>query len=362
MQPFANLRILDFTTLLPGPFATMYFADWGAEVLRIEAPDREDLSRKTPPFANGTSTTHAFLNRSKKSLSLDLKDPSAVVKVQELVREYDVVIEQFRPGVMTKFGLDYESLKKINPRIIYCSLTGYGQSGAYKDRAGHDINYAALSGLAAMTGTRATGPALHGTPVCDLAGSFHAMFGIMTALYHRERTGEGQYVDVSITDASLMLSGLWAQMGLAAGKSPSWESTALNGGSFYGYYRTKDQRYLSVGGLEPKFVMRFLELIGAKDLPIMNPEATREVKAGIADRIVTKTLAEWQEVFGAADACVEPVLSIDEIIKSPLLAQRDMVVSVPCGDGQSQKQLASPIKYSSFRPVYRHIGVKLGQT
>ncbi|MEN9835721.1 MAG: hypothetical protein RL011_1914 [Pseudomonadota bacterium] len=360
MQPLANLRILDFTTLLPGPFATMYFADLGAEVLRVEAPDREDLSRKTPPFANGTSTTHAFLNRSKKSLCLDLKDSKATAKVLELVREFDVVIEQFRPGVMAKFGLDYQSLAKINPRLIYCSLTGYGQSGDYRDRAGHDINYAALSGLAGMTGTKALGPALHGTPVCDLAGSFHAMFGIMTALYHRERTGEGQYIDVSITDASVMLSALWAQMGLAAGKSPSWESTALNGGSFYGYYRTKDHRYLSVGGLEPKFLMRFLELIGGKDLPVMNPDSVHEVKAGIGERIGSRTLAEWQDVFGGADACVEPVLSIDEIMRSPLLAQREMIVAVPCGEGQSQKQLASPIKYSTFRPIYRHIGVKLG--
>ncbi|MBM4253449.1 MAG: CoA transferase [Deltaproteobacteria bacterium] len=362
MQPLANVRILDFTTLLPGPFATMYFADWGAEVLRVEAPDREDLSRMTPPFANGTSTTHAFLNRSKKSLSVDLKDPAAIETVRELVRTFDVVIEQFRPGVMAKFGLDYASLVKVNPRLIYCSLTGYGQTGSYRDRAGHDINYAALSGLAAMTGTKANGPALHGTPVCDLAGSFHAMFGIMTALYHRERTGEGQYIDVSITDASLMLSGLWLQMGLAAGKSPGWESTALNGGSFYGYYRTKDNRHLSVGGLEPKFVMRFLELIGVKDLPLTKPDAVREVKAAIQERIETRTLAAWQEIFSKADACVEPVLTIDEMIGSSLLSERSMVVSVPCGEGQSQKQLASPLKYSTFRPIYRHIGVKLGES
>ena len=150
MQPFRELKVLDFTTLLPGPCATMYLADWGADVLRIEAPDREDLSRSTPPFADGQSTTHAFLNRSKKSRVLDLKDPAHQHEVLGLLRDYDIVIEQFRPGVMAKFGLDYETLAKSFPRLIYCSLTGYGQTGPLKDKAGHDINYAAMSGLDVM--------------------------------------------------------------------------------------------------------------------------------------------------------------------------------------------------------------------
>lgn len=363
MQPFSGLKVLDFTTLLPGPFATMYLADWGADVLRVEAPDREDLSRTMPPLVNGVSTTHAFLNRSKKSVTLDLKDKAAQEKIKELVLQYDVVVEQFRPGVMARFGLDYASLRAVNPRLIYCSLTGYGQTGPYAQRAGHDINYAALSGLSTMTGTPAGGPVLHGTPVCDLAGSFHTLFGLLTALYHREKTGEGQAIDVSMTDSSLLLSGLWAQMALAGGQVPSYASTALNGGSFYGYYKTADQKYLSVGSLEPKFLYGFLEAIGCLPLLQLNlakPESMQTLKIEIQAKIQDKTLEEWLTVFSGLDVCVEPVLSYDQVIRHPQFVARHMFVDVPASAGASQRQLAAPVKFSSFRPIYRFIGAAKG--
>lgn len=363
MQALKDLKVLDFTSLLPGPLATLYLADWGAEVLRIEAPDREDMSRTMPPFADGASTTHGFLNRSKKSLVLDLKQVEARQQIENLVREYDILIEQFRPGVMAKLGLDYASLAAINPRLIYCSLTGYGQTGPYRQKAGHDINYAALSGLAAMTGSLSGGPVLHGNPVCDMTGSFHALAAILMAIYHRERTGEGQAIDISITDSSLMLSSLWAQMSLAAGQAPSWESTLLNGGSFYGYYRTKDNRFFSVGGLEPKFLSGFLEAVGCLELlrlDMSKPESGQKMKSEIQARMETKTFAEWQAVFQQLDVCVEPVLSIDEVVSHPQFQARAMVVDVPTGLGKQQKQLASPLRFSSFQPVYRHIGVKKG--
>lgn len=360
MQPLRGLKILDFSTLLPGPFATMYLADWGAEVLRIEAPDRPDLSRSTPPFADGTSTTHAFLNRSKDSLLLDLKKPADLERIRELLESYDIVVEQFRPGVMEKLGLGYAALQKLNPKLIYCSITGYGQTGPYRDRAGHDINYAALSGLAAMTGSRETGPVLHGTPVCDLAGSFHALFALMTAVYHRQKTGEGQYIDVSITDSSQMLSALWMQMQLAAGQAPTWESTLLNGGSFYGYYRTKDRRYLSVGGLEPKFYKGFAEAIEALEILSLPPTRMAEVRRIIQQRIETRTLGEWMTIFSRLDVCVEPVLGFDEIADHPQFVSRERVAEVSCETSRGQKQLASPIRFSTFRPVYRFIGKEPG--
>ena len=360
MHPLSGIKVLDFTTLLPGPMATMYLADWGADVIRIEAPDREDMSRVMPPFAQGTSTTHAFLNRSKKSVVLDLKDAGARVKLAELVRTCDIVIEQFRPGVMTKFGLDYATLSVENPRLIYCSLTGYGQTGPCKDKAGHDINYAALTGMAAMTGSQEHGPVLHGAPVCDMAGAYHALFGLMIALYHREKTGEGQYIDVSITDSSLMLSGLWAQMGLAAQTYPSWESTVLNGGSFYGYYKTKDGQYLSVGGLEPKFFRVFLEAIGGLNILAMDPGQAPAVKQAIQAKLEMKTSAEWLELFAGLDVCVEPVLGFDRIEEHPHFIARGMFVEVDGEGGSRQKQLASPLRFSGLRPIYRHVGAKKG--
>lgn len=363
MRPFAGLKILDFTSLIPGPMATLYFADWGADVVRIESPDREDLARVTPPFANGTSTTHAFLNRSKQSHCFDFKDSDQLAKLRTMVREYDVIIEQFRPGVMQRFGLDYPSLKIINPRLIYCSLTGYGQDGPLASRAGHDINYAALTGLAAMTGRRQDGPILHGDPVCDLAGSFHAVMGILTALHHRHQTGEGQYIDVSITDCSLMLSALGMQMQLAANFSPSWEQTLLNGGSFYGYYRTSDGRYLSVGGLELKFLRGFLEAIGCLDLAnldLTKADSQRQLRSRIQDAIGQKTWAVWRELFDKLDVCVEPVLTFDEIARHPHFLARQMFIDVPCEDGTNQRQLANPLRFSQLQPQYKHIGVTKG--
>ncbi|WP_218109837.1 CaiB/BaiF CoA transferase family protein [Oligoflexus tunisiensis] len=363
MQPFSQLKVLDFTTLLPGPFATMYLADWGADILRVEAPDREDLTRAMPPFAHGVSTAHAFLNRSKKSITLDLKEESARQTIKDLIQDYDVVVEQFRPGVMARFGLDYKALSAINPRLIYCSLTGYGQTGPYANRAGHDINYAALSGLAAMTGSRAGGPVIHGDPVCDLAGSFHTLIGLLTALYHRERTGEGQAVDISMTDSSLMLSGMWLSMGLGGGQFPSWEGTALNGGSFYGYYKTSDGKYLSVGSLEPKFLRGFLEAIEALDLlqgDLTRPDFMMRMRIQIQERIQRKTLEAWLETFSKLDVCVEPVLTLDQVVRHPQFQARQMFVDVPAGKGASQKQLASPLKFSSFQPIYRFIGAAKG--
>ncbi|NWE68242.1 CoA transferase, partial [Pseudomonas gingeri] len=156
--PLASLKVLDFSTLLPGPFASLLLADMGAEVLRIESPSRLDLLRVLPPHDQGTSAAHAYLNRNKRSLALDLKQPEAVAIVHQLVREYDILLEQFRPGVMDRLGLGYETLKTINPRLIHVAITGYGQTGPYRDRAGHDLNYLALSGLASYTGRQDAGP------------------------------------------------------------------------------------------------------------------------------------------------------------------------------------------------------------
>lgn len=364
MQPLSKLKVLDFSTLLPGPFASLYLADWGADVMRIESPDREDLSRTTPPFADGVSTTHAFLNRSKKSMEIDLKTNLGQAKIREMIFEYDIILEQFRPGVMQKLGLGYEDLSALNKRLIYCSLTGYGQTGPYRDRAGHDINYAALSGLAIMTGTKSRGPILHGNPICDLAGSFNALVAILMAVYHRELSGEGQFIDVSMTDSSLMCSSLWAQMSLVSGVNPQWETTVLNGGSFYGYYRTKDDQYLSVGGLEPKFFKGFLAAIDGLSFAHLVLNEPQRLRVAIQEKIGVRTLAEWTEIFSKLDVCVEPVVGFDKLLEHPHFLARQVAVNVPIApgsstisQGNSQRQLGSPLKFSKFKPIYRWIGL-----
>ncbi|MDX1800367.1 MAG: CaiB/BaiF CoA-transferase family protein [Marinobacter sp.] len=363
--PLGTLKVLDFTTLLPGPYATMLLADMGADVLRVEAPGRLDLTRVMPPHDRGESTAHSFLNRGKRSLGLDLKAQGSREIVLDLVREYDVVIEQFRPGVMDRLGLGYQALSAVNPRLIYCAITGYGQTGPFRDRAGHDINYLSLAGVSSHSGRKASGPPPLGIQVADVAGgSHHAVMGILAAVIHRQQTGEGQCVDVSMTDAAFALNGMAGAAALAGGQTPAPESSLLNGGSFYDYYETADGRWLSVGSLEPQFSARLLEVLGCGDLKaqaLSQDEKQQAVlKQRLQNRIRERTLAEWITVFAEQDACVEPVLTVPEAAAHPQLQARGMVIDVPRGDGSSQRQIGHPIKFSLTPCESHYIGRVLG--
>ncbi|SFM15765.1 CaiB/BaiF CoA transferase family protein [Marinobacter zhejiangensis] len=363
--PLQTLKILDFSTLLPGPYATMLLADMGADVLRVEAPDRLDLTRVMPPHDDGVSTAHTFLNRGKRSLGLNLKDPASVEVVKRLVAEYDVVVEQFRPGVMDRLGIGYEALKAINPRLIYCAITGYGQTGPYKDRAGHDINYLALAGVSSHCGRQNSGPPPMGIQIADVAGgSHHAVMGILAAVVHRQQTGEGQFVDISMTDAAFALNAMAGAACLAGGVEQKPEGALLNGGSFYDYYRTSDGRWLSVGSLEPQFLARLCEVIGKPELKSyglsQNPEHQQTLKSAIAEAIASRPLNEWCNIFADQDACVEPVLTISEAAEHPQLKARGMVIEVPKGDGRTQRQIGHPIKFEKTGCESAYVGKVLG--
>lgn len=365
--PLAGLKVLDFSTLLPGPFATMMLADLGAEVLRVESPSRPDMVRLMPPLASdGNSAAHGYLNRSKRSIAIDLKSPDGVEIVKRLVKDYDIVVEQFRPGVMDRLGVGYEALKAVNPGLIYCSITGYGQDGPYKDRAGHDMNYLAIAGVLGYNGRRETGPAPISVQVADVAGgSCHGVIGILAAVIHRSASGEGQHIDISMTDAAFSLHALTAPGALMGGDQPGLETTQLNGGSFYDCYRTADGRHFSVGGLEPQFFMQFCAAIGRPELAPqgldMRPESVAVLKQAIQAEMAKKTYAEWSAIFAALDSCTEPVLSFAEAVEHPHVQARELVIEVEQLDGGRQRQLASPIKFSKTPPVYRHSGVSLGQ-
>lgn len=363
--PLASLKVLDFSTLLPGPFASLLLADMGARVLRVESPTRMDLVRVLPPHDDGVSASHAYLNRNKRSIALDLKRPEAVEVVKQLVREYDIVLEQFRPGVMDKLGVGYEALKAINPKLIYVSITGYGQTGPYRDRAGHDINYLALAGVASYTGRRDTGPLPLGVQLADIAGgSLHGVMGLLAAVIHRQQTGEGQQVDISMTDCAFSLNGMAGAGYLACGVEPGMEAQALNGGSFYDYYRTRDGRWFSVGSLEPQFMQQFCAAIGRPELAArgLSPKAEdqRLLKREIAIEFEKRDFADWCERFAVVDACVEPMLPLSEAVEHPQIQARGLVTEVPRGDGRSQRQMACPIRFSAGLPAPKHIGVAAG--
>lgn len=354
------MKVLDFSTLLPGPYATMMFADMGADVLKVESSTRPDLIR-------GMLAAHQHINRSKRSITLNLKEEESVEIIKELVKDYDIIIEQFRPGVMKRLGIDYETLKAVNPRIIYCSLTGFGQTGPYQNRPGHDNNYMALSGVMDYSRRKEEKPTSMGVQIADLAGgSLHSVIGILAAELHRKKTGEGQYIDISMTDATFALNAMFGPDYLANGKEPKAEALLLNGGTFYDYYETKDGRYFSVGSLEPQFrklLCDALQKPGLFALAISEKqEDQQKFKEEIKESFLSKDYEEWLEVFNEDfEGCVEPVLTFAEASEHPQLSAREMIVEVPKSDGTKQRQIASPFKFSSNNPVYSHTGPGLGE-
>ncbi|SFC70002.1 CaiB/BaiF CoA-transferase family protein [Bacillus sp. UNCCL81] len=360
-----KLKILDFTRLLPGPYATMILADLGAEVLRIESPFHPDLLQTSPPFDGDQSAAHQTINRSKKSITLDLKNEEATEIIYKLVKEYDIVIEQFRPGVLDKLGLGYEQLKKINSKLIYCSITGYGQSGPYRNRAGHDNNYLSLTGVLSYSTRKNERPVPMGIQIADqVGGSLHAIIGILSAVIHREQSGEGQWVDISMTDCTFALQSLMGSGWLTQKINPKPEEHLLNGGVFYDYYETADGRFFSVGSLEPSFRKQLCEALEIREfLPYSFSEDKEELdlfKNEVKRAFSKKTYNELIEIFSKFDACVEPVLTFEEACEHPQVKERGLLVNVKKNDGTSQLQVGSPFKTSVFNPTYQHVGVKPG--
>ncbi len=364
--PLTGLRILDFTHLIPGPLATLHLADMGAQVLKIVSKARPDAKNMQPPFLPGNeiSASAAYLGRNKRSMYLNLKDSRAQKIVQKLIMHYDIVIEQFRPGTMAKLGLDYETLCQVNPGLIYCSISSYGQTGPQAQRAGHDINYLARSGIMSYAGPKGEVPISPGAFIADTAsGTTNAIIGILAAVIGRNKTGQGQYIDISLTDGMIALNNVYAASTLIDGQIPDHENTIFNGGSLYGYYETKDGKHMSVGSLEPQFSTVFFETIGRPDLispaGIM-PANSAEVKKQIRDIFLRKTRDEWTEIFRRVDVCVEPVLTVREALNNQQIKERGMVVDVDLPQGGKIRQPALPIKFSTYKPKYKKIGVPAG--
>ncbi|CAA0125131.1 Acetyl-CoA:oxalate CoA-transferase [BD1-7 clade bacterium] len=364
--PLKGLKILDFTPLLPGPYATMLLADMGADVLRIEAPDRPDFLRLMPPYIEeGVSAAQASINRNKKSMALNLKHPEAASIVMKLLDEYDIIIEQYRPGVMARLGLDYSTLSKTHPELIYCSITGFGQSGPLSQAGGHDINYLSLGGLASYSGRENTGPVLNGTQIADVAGgSHHAVMGILAAVIQRQTSGTGQHVDISMTDAVLSMNTIFAASHLADEQVPGLGTEQLNGGIFYDYYETFDGRWLAIGGLEPKFCQAFCSVIDKPEwlerFFDYSTDTQNALKSDITDEIKKRTFADWQDKFSQADACVSPVLNLAEATSHPHFIERQMICDAQLSNGDTVKQIACPIRFGNTRQASLIAGTALG--
>jgi alpha-methylacyl-CoA racemase len=358
--PLAGLRILDLTRLLPGPVATMHLADLGAEVIKIEDTGAGDYARAMGPGerkaggkdATGDSLFFRMVNRNKKSLRLDLKQAAGVEVFMRLAKDADVIFESFRPGVVDKLGIGYETVKAINPRVVYCAITGYGQTGPWAELAGHDINYLATSGLLDQIGTHdgttSGPPAIPNLQVGDLlGGALTPLLGVLAAVIGAKASGQGSHVDVAMTDAVLAHTIFPLVTAQVFGQPAPRGADLLTGGvPCYGVYRTADERYLAVGALEPKFWQAMCAAIERPDLVpfgLATGADGRRVKAELANLIASQPLAHWQPIFAAADCCVTPILRVDEAITHPQLVAREMVIDVG-----GAKQYAPPFKLSAW--------------
>lgn len=350
MNLLADLKILDFTTLLPGPYATWMLGEMGAHVLKISAPGKKDLVLDSKPKTqNGLSANRAWLNNKKNEIFLNLKDQAGRKEILRLINEegYNCIIEQFRPGVMAKFGLAYEDIKEIQDDIIYLSLTGYGQDGPYKDKAGHDINYLALSGLMSYSGRKETGPVLYGMQIADIASAQNSVIGILAALNKRNSTGKGTYIDISILDSVIPFNAMAGAGAMMDGINPQREEDFLNGGSLYDFYQTKEGKYISFGALEPKFFERFCKIIGKEEwieAGCVCPDF-KEKKEVLREIFMEKTRDEWTQIFKDADCCVEPVLNLKEaLIDNKNAKIRNTIKTIEIA-GEEIKVYANPIKF-----------------
>lgn len=341
----SGIRVLDLSRLLPGPFLTMVLADMGADVVKVEDPRVGDYMRAFPPAKGGISGRYLAVNRGKRSLALDLKTPAGRDALLRMVEKADVVVESFRPGVMDKLGVGYAALAARNPKIVLCSISGYGQTGPYVDRAGHDLNYIGLAGVLAMTGKAGGAPQMPGVQIADLAGG--ALWGataILGALVGRDRTGKGAHLDISMTEGALAL--LAAEIGnLDCGAKPTRGTETLNGGlACYGVYRAADDRYLAVGALEPKFWIALNQAIGRPPNVAELVGDQDKVRGELAAIFATKTAAEWMEILGKSDCCVELVTELSELPLHPVHSERGVFFEIDGGDGVGRVlQVRTPV-------------------
>jgi crotonobetainyl-CoA:carnitine CoA-transferase CaiB-like acyl-CoA transferase len=360
--PLAGLKILDLTRLLPGPVCTLHLADLGAEVIKIEDTGAGDYARTMGLGAAPGEDSFFFriVNRNKRGLRLDLKQPAGVAVFLRLARDANVIVESFRPGVVEKLGVGYTAVKAINPKVVYCAITGYGQDGPWRDRAGHDLNYIATAGVLDQIGSADGPPAIPNLQIGDLlGGALTAVMGILAAVIGAKATGEGRYVDVSMTDATFAHAYTGLLSVLARGQTLPRGTDDLNGGvPGYGIYRTQDGRYMAVGALEPKFWKVFCDAIGKPELKpfgLARGEDGERTRRALEALFASQPLAHWAAQFESVDCGVTPVLSFEEAMTHPQLRARGMLPEI-----NGLKQFAPPFKLSGHEFAVRTPAPKVG--
>ena len=351
----SGITVIDLSRLLPGPYCSMILADHGARVIAIE--DKRFLADEL--FID-------VINRNKEHMALNLKTDEGKQIFQRLVQNGDVVLEGFRPGVVNRLGVDYETVRQINPRIVYCSISGFGQTGPYRDRVGHDVNYLSIGGALNLIGERDRPPSIPGIQIADIAGGgMNAAIGILLALFAREKTGTGQYIDISMTDG--MVGFLPAAMFFSrlAGREPVRSDTMISHRyACYNTYETADGRYLSIGAVERRFWEKLCATLGVPDFAPLQYDDQRRVEIIDVMRTIfkQKTLDEWEAVLGELEVCWARVQSLSDVLKDPLFREREMVVEMEDRNGKKSKTIGVPVKLSDTPGTLRTPSVGFGES
>ncbi|UIF90039.1 CaiB/BaiF CoA-transferase family protein [Cupriavidus sp. UYPR2.512] len=350
-QPLTGVKVLDFSTLLPGPLCSLLLAEAGAEVIKFERPDRGDEMRSYEPKADHDSANFVLLNRGKKSVAIDLKSPGAIDSLVPLIQEADVLLEQFRPGVMGRLGLGYADVEKINPRLVYCSITGFGQHGPRANEAAHDLNYVAAAGMLSLAIGTDGKPGLPPALIADIAGgAYPAMINILLALRQREQSGKGIHLDIAMAD-NLFAFQYWGLGSGALGQWPRPASDLVTGGSpRYQVYRTADGEFLAAAPIEEKFWGNFTALIGL-DAAALNRLSSADATEAVAAAVKKHTADYWMDRFAGQDVCTSRVVSLEEAIADPHFAARHVFDrTVETAAGATLPALPVPVD-AAFRSV-----------
>lgn len=364
MAPLDGLRVLDLSRLMPGPLCTMILGDLGADVVKVEQPGMGDYARFAPPLIGDTGSAFLMLNRNKRSITLNLKNTEANKILCKLAQKADVFVESYQPGVADRLGVGYPAVSKVNERIIYCSISGFGQTGPYRDLVGHDLNYASYSGTIGATGFKGGPPVIPAVQIADIQSAIYGAVAIVAALYRREKTGKGEFIDVSLMDAAVA-SMIMPLSYLFAGTSTERGESFLSGGApFYNVYETKDGRFISIAPLEPRFWVELCNILGVEeyqDQQIAPIEVSQRIRADLAQKFLDKNRDEWVKILNGREVPCAPVYDVCEVPTDPQVKARQMIFEMETESFGRLNQLATPIRFSESPLTVRSDPPKLGQ-
>lgn len=364
MAPLDGLRVLDLSRLMPGPLCTMILGDLGADVIKVEQPEIGDYARSAPPLLGNTGSAFLMLNRNKRSTTLNLKKAEGQEILRKLAAKADVFVESYRPGVAERLGVGYQAISQMNERIIYCSISGFGQSGPYRDLVGHDLTYTAYSGAIGATGSKDGPPVIPAIQVSDIQAAMYATIAITAALYRREKAGKGEFIDISLMDAAVA-SMIMPMSFHLAGESTERGSSFLSGGApFYNIYETADRKYIAIAPLEPKFwiaLCSVLRLEKYQDKQLTSETEANRIRDDLAVIFRQKTRDEWVKILNEREIPCAPIYDVREVLADPHVRSRKMIFEMETEAFGKLNQLATPIRVTHSPLTARSPPPRLGE-